>query len=205
MKNSTKWLLGALALVALIVVATVLYDTLGSSFEGDGLVTDVPNGNNTSAAPDGSDASDTSDTVDASKYAAPDFTVTDAEGNKVKLSDLRGKPVVINFWATWCGYCVQEMPAFEDMYAKYGDDVHFVMVDMVDGDRETVDAGKKFIADRGFTFPVYFDTELEAAYAYYVTGLPATYFIDAEGNLIAHKSGALDAELLERGINMILK
>jgi len=193
MKNSTKWLLGALALVALIVVATVLYDTLGERFSGGGLVTDVP------------DTSSPSDTVDASKYAAPDFTVTDGNGNKVKLSDLRGKPVVINFWATWCGYCVQEMPAFEDMYAKYGDDVHFMMVDMVDGDRETVDGGKKFISDKGFTFPVYFDTDLEAAYAYYVTGLPVTYFIDADGNLIAHYPGALNAELLERGINMILK
>ena len=96
------------------------------------------------------------------------------------------------------------MPAFQEMYEKYGEQVQFMMVDMTDGQSETVAAGQKFIADSGYTFPIYFDTAREAAYAYYVSSLPATYFIDAEGNLIAHRIGALDAELLEQGLNLVL-
>ena len=209
MKSSTKWLIGALALVVLIVAATVLYDSLSDKADDGGLVTDAPIGDTTppdTPAPDPGAATpaDTT-TADPTRLAAPDFTVVDGDGNKYKLSDLQGKPVVINFWATWCGYCKIEMPAFQEMYEKYGDRVHFMMVDMTDGQGETVEVAQKFIADQGYTFPVYFDTMAEAAYAYYVTSLPATYFVDAEGNLIAHRIGALDAELLEKGINLILE
>ncbi len=214
MKNSTKWLIGALALVVLMVGATVLYDSLSDKYDDGGLVTDVPRGNTTPAhgagtpAPGGSSTTapgGAAETPPAPNLtAAPDFTVVDGEGNKYKLSDLRGKPVVINFWATWCGWCKVEMPAFQQMYEKYGDRVQFMMVDMTDGQSETVAAGQKFISEQGYTFPVYFDTMYEAAYAYYVTSLPATYFVDAEGNLIAHRIGAIDAETLERGISFIL-
>lgn len=209
MKGSTKWLIGALALVVLIVAATVLYDSLSDKADDGGLVTDAPIGDTTppdTPAPDpGAATSADTTTAEPTRIAAPDFTVVDGDGNKYKLSDLQGKPVVINFWATWCGYCKIEMPAFQEMYEKYGDRVHFMMVDMTGGQGETVEVAQKFIADQGYTFPVYFDTMAEAAYAYYVTSLPATYFVDAEGNLIVHRIGALDAELLEKGINLILE
>lgn len=210
MKSSTKWLIGALALVVLIVVATLLYDSLSGKVDDGGFVTDAPIGNTTppdTPAPDPSltTPAEETTTADPTLFAAPDFTVVDGDGNKYKLSDLQGKPVVINFWATWCGWCKVEMPAFQEMYEKYGDRVHFMMVDMTDGQSETVEAAQKFIADQGYTFPVYFDTMAEAAYAYYVTSLPATYFVDAQGHLIVHRIGALDAELLEKGINIILE
>ena len=115
-----------------------------------------------------------------------------------------GKPVIVNLWASWCPPCKAEMPDFETAYREYGDTIHFMMVNMTDGYQETVEKAKAFIADTGYTFPVYFDTESEAAIAYNATSIPATYFIDAEGNLVVYARGMLDADNLQRGIDMLL-
>ena len=78
------------------------------------------------------------------------------------------------------------------------------MVNMTDGARETIDSAKDFIADSGYSLPVYFDTQYSAAIAYNVMSLPTTYFINADGVAVARASGAIDAETLEMGISMIL-
>ena len=204
MKNTWKWLALLLALVLIITVAYILYSKFRDKFYEGGLIIDSatdPTVENPAVTTQVGDTADTTGT--SSKFTAPDFTVIDKDGNTVKLSDMRGKPVVINFWASWCPPCKAEMPDFEEMYKKYGDEVTFMMVNMTDGDRETVELAKKHVEDNGFTFPVYFDTEMSAAYAYYVTSLPATYFIDAEGNLITHAIGMINAATLERGIEYI--
>ncbi|MBR6536698.1 MAG: TlpA family protein disulfide reductase [Lachnospiraceae bacterium] len=144
-------------------------------------------------------------TAGTSPFMAPDFTVYDREGNTVRLSDFLGKPVVLNFWASWCGPCKSEMPDFEEIYKEYGEDIHFVMVNLTDGDRETMDTATTFLDSSGYTFPVYYDKDIDAAYTYQVYGIPVTYFINAEGHLIAQGSSALDAETIKRGIEMILK
>ena len=136
------------------------------------------------------------------KIAAPDFTVYDLDGNEVKLSDFLGKPVVLNFWASWCGPCKMEMPDFEEKYKELGDDVQFLMINLTDG-RETVEIASAFIEGQGYTFPVLYDTASEAAYTYGVYSIPTTYFIDAEGYGIAHAPGAIDGETLQKGIDMI--
>ena len=135
---------------------------------------------------------------------APDFVVYDGAGQEVRLSDLRGKPVVVNFWASWCSPCKYEMPDFEDAFLTYGEDVHFMMVNMTDGGRETVEVAKAFLEEQGYTFPVYYDTAYNAAITYGVNAIPASYFIDAEGNAIARAAGVLDRETLQVGIDMIL-
>jgi len=136
---------------------------------------------------------------------APDFTVTDTYGNPVKLSELRGKPVVLNFWASWCPPCKAEMPDFEAMYQKYGKDVTFMMVDLTDGQNETVEKAKQHIADNGYTFPVYFDTRLEASNTYGITSIPQSFFINAEGSLVTFAKGMLTGERLEAYIQMLLE
>ncbi len=142
---------------------------------------------------------------EAALHAAPDFTVYDGEGNAVHLADFKGKPVVLNFWASWCGPCKMEMPDFEAKCKELEGDVVFMMVNATDGGRETVDTAKAFLEESGYTFPVYFDTEYSAIYAYGVNAFPTTFFIDAEGNLVAYGQGAMSGETLQTGIDMIME
>ena len=102
-----------------------------------------------------------------------DFKVYDREGNPVSLSDMAGKPVVVNFWATWCGPCKSELPAFEKAYKTYGDKVEFMMVNLTDGQRETVPKVNEFISENEYTFPVYYDTKYSASAAYGISSIPA--------------------------------
>lgn len=186
-----KMVLLALVFAAVLLGAKRLYDTLGAQVQMDTLGTQATQ----SAEESG---------TEPAKQTAPDFTVYDMDGNPHKLSDFRGKPVILNFWATWCGYCEAEMPDFEEKYQQYGDQIHFLMVDVTDGAQDTVEKASAFIAERGFTFPVYYDTELQAASAYNTSGLPVTYFLDAEGYFVAWQQGMLTADTLQKGIDMVL-
>lgn len=112
-------------------------------------------------------------------------------------------PVLVDFWASWCGPCKLEMPDFDEAYGKYGEDIHFLMVNMTDGYQENVESAKEFIDDSGYNFPVYYDTDVDAARTYGVYSIPTTYFIDKDGYVIANGRGALDAETLQIGIDYI--
>ena len=94
------------------------------------------------------------------------------------------------------------MPDFHEKYLEHGENIHFLMVNMTGG-RETLDSAKSFISEKGYTFPVFFDTDSNAALVYSVYSLPTTYFIDAEGYLVAQATGAISADTLQRGIDMI--
>lgn len=186
-----KILIWVLLFAVLVAGAYVLYNRLGSQVDMGGLAT----------APEA--AEETSGTADG-ENVAPDFTVYDIEGNPVNLSDFRGKPVFLNFWATWCGICVSEMPEIQQFYENYGDQVHFVFVNLTDGYQETVDSASSFMAEQGYTFPVYYDTEMDAAMTYGVNAVPVSYFIDAQGNLQALHRGMLSADLLQQAMDLLL-
>ena len=211
MKKKITWIVLAVLLVALIGGASVLYDRLGSAYEVDQLATQAPVAPQTEAPAETEIPNETETPEETEAQAetepmtAPDFTALDAQGNEVRLSDYFGKPIVLNFWASWCGPCKSEMPDFEEAYQTYGSDVEFMMVNLTDGSRETVETAKAFIAEQNFTFPVYFDTANEAAIAYQASSIPATYFIDKNGNIIAHAVGMLDKANILKGIEMILE
>lgn len=203
MKNKTTLAIAIIAFAALIVAAALLYNEFSDDFKPDTLATapSVTTANSPSA--DDADTPSKTTASQADPNPAPDFTVLDWEGNSVKLSDFFGKPIVLNFWASWCGPCKSEMPDFNEMYAERGDEITFMMVNLTDKSRETVDVAKAFIENQGYTFPVYFDTEYSAASVYNTYSIPVTYFIDKDGNLITYAMGALDAATLEKGIGMI--
>ncbi len=145
-----------------------------------------------------------SENEDEGKLKAFDFTVYDAQGNEVKLSDFYGKPIIINFWTTWCPYCVEEMPIFEQAYQKYGSEIQFLMIDCVDGQQETQAMGESFIQEKGFTFPVYYDTQGGASATYQVYSLPTSVFIDKDSYVVVYYPGAFTADMLQQGIDYIL-
>lgn len=137
-----------------------------------------------------------------SRPTAPDFTVLDTDGNQVKLSDFFGQPIVLNFWATWCPPCKAELPDFEKACAE-NDDVVFLMVNLTDGSRDTVDVVNAFISQNGYTFPVYYDTSYSAANAYGVSSIPVTYFIDRSGNVAVSHLGMISSQALADGMEKI--
>lgn len=133
---------------------------------------------------------------------APDFTVYTQDGQAVKLSDYHGKPIVLNFWASWCGPCKSEMPAFQAAYEELGEQIQFLMVNLTTG-YETMDTATAFLTEAGYTFPVLFDTQSSGAAAYRVSSIPATYFIDAEGNIVASHIGAMNEAALRAYLDKI--
>ncbi len=182
--NKLIVILVAVLFVGLIAAAAFFYDDLSGQYAQENVTPSAP--------------------TDQQPIAAPDFTVEDMDGKAVSLSDYLGTPVVVNFWASWCGPCKQEMPAFDQAFTEYGDRVQFLMVNLTDNAQETLDSAKNFLANNSYRFPVFFDTQLSGAIAYGVTGIPATYFIDAEGFLMARANTSLDYDTLARGIGMIL-
>ncbi len=165
---------------------------------GGSLLDRVTDGADTSAdtVKTGIETSDAGDTAQSDVFPAMDFTVYDIDRNPVNLSDFFGKPILINFWATWCPPCKSELPDFDRVYADYGEDVVFMMVNMTDGSRDTVESASAFTADNGYSFPVYYDCDLNAAYTYGASSIPMTVLIGADGNIVGGQVGVLTEEQL---------
>lgn len=181
------WIVAVVALVALLIGAWFLYDNLKDKFLPDTLSTQP----------------EQDETEGNSPQMAPDITVYDAQGKAVKLSDMRGKPVVLNLWASWCSPCKQEMPGFQSACEKYDGQVQFMMVNLTGQDKR--EDAKAFLDQTGYTFPVYFDTDDSAAMNYSTGSIPTTIFIDKDGYLVTYAIGAISEAVLEQGIGMIMK
>ncbi len=121
---------------------------------------------------------------------APDFTAALTDNTEFTLSDQQGKVVLLNFWATWCGPCVREMPALEKLHGEYGEDVVILAVNCMESE-DTVNA---FLEETGYTFPVACDMEGTILAKYPSQGIPYTLVIDGEGIIRNIYVGALDAE-----------
>ena len=212
--NKKALLILCLILALVLIGAGALYNSLAGSVQLGGLATtptetQAPTQTPTQApaetrspaetAPeDPTEVTDTQPT-DPPAHLAPDFTMLDKDGNEVTLASFFGKPIILNFWASWCGPCKMEMPEIQKFYEQYGEEIQFLLVSVDD----SVDTAKAFIADSGYTFPVYFDTTSMGAYSYGASSIPLTYFIDAEGNLAAYYMGAMSEGILQPGVDLI--
>ncbi len=201
--NKKTVLILCVLFAGLMIGAGMLYSNLADDIQIGGLPTTPPETEAPTAAPTQA-PTETAGTLPPETtepdYSAPDFTMQDKDGNAVKLSDFEGKPIILNFWASWCGPCKMEMPDIQEFYEKYGQDIHFVLVSLDD----SMDTAQAFISESGYTFPVYFDATSMGAYTYGASSIPMTFFIDANGDLVAYYKGAMSAGILEQGIGMIL-
>lgn len=138
------------------------------------------------------------------KNMAKNFTAYDDAGNPVTLRDMRGKPTVVNFFASWCGPCKMEMPYFETCYLEYGEQVNFMMVNLCAFGNDTKENGKKLVEEGGWTFPVYFDSDGDAAMGYAIRSMPTTIFVSADGELKGRHTGMIPEETLRRTLEAMI-
>jgi cytochrome c biogenesis protein CcmG/thiol:disulfide interchange protein DsbE len=128
------------------------------------------------------------ETVDASK--------------KVSLDDYKGKPVIVNFWATWCGPCKEELPVFQKMWNRYKDkDIAFIGIDVMD-DRSNA---AKYIKNNDITYTILYDQQGEISSKYKVVALPATFFIDREGKIAVKNYGPFIGDEGEKKFKLYVK
>ena len=131
-------------------------------------------------------------------HSAPDFALTDLQGNTVKLSDLRGKAVVLNFWASWCGPCKQEIPWLVQMQKQYGGQgLQVVGVSMDDGDPKDV---VRFASENSINYPVLIGEEKVANEYGGIDYLPTTFYIDRNGVVLDRVFGQPGREELEQKV-----
>ncbi|NJN43647.1 MAG: TlpA family protein disulfide reductase [Anaerolineae bacterium] len=122
-------------------------------------------------------------------FAAPDFTLSTPAGEVVTLSDLQGRPVIINLWASWCGPCRAEMPALQRVHEAYQDQ-GLVILAVNATYQDSQSAALAFVAEHGLTFPVLLDQDGQASELYELRALPSTYFVRPDG--IIEESSSVD-------------
>jgi peroxiredoxin len=123
--------------------------------------------------------------------AAGDFSLPDANGNLVSLASYRGKVVMVNFWATWCGTCQNEMPSLEALYRDFKKRPDFALV-TISVDQEGWSIIAPFLKQKDYDFPVLADADSRVSAAYGVTALPTTYLVDRNGRIVWNVAGGLD-------------
>ena len=129
-----------------------------------------------------------------------DFTAELVNGDSFTLSDHKGKVILLNFWATWCGPCVGEMPAFTALKEQYGDDL--VLLAVNSGESKAIVT--KFLLNNGYTFPVALDTDYAVSSVYPSDGIPYTVIFDTEGSVAHIQVGAGDAETMYAYYSMLI-
>ena len=191
-----RWILVGVIFLLVLGGAGVMYRNLSRTY--------MESQNVESIAASDAGLAETKEAESEEQDTADDFSVYDKEGKEVHLSDYRGRPVVVNFWASWCPPCKQEMPAFQKMWETYGEEITFLMVNETDGERETTETAQAYIEENGYEMDFFFDRDQDAAYTYYLMYLPRTLFIDAQGNLVYDQVGQLTESELENRIEDLL-
>lgn len=168
-KKHVGVIVAAVVFAVLLIGAGVAYSVLAPTVDDKQIEvtgTDAVQETEVDATADADVSDDTGDGngANAATTPAPDFTMTDADGATLTLADFKGKPVLLNFWVSWCGPCASEMPDIQSAWEEHGNDVEFVIVNMTDMNGETEQSAKAFLAENNYTFPCYFDANNSAAH-----------------------------------------
>ena len=131
---------------------------------------------------------------------APDFTLKLLDGTDVTLSKLNNRPVVINFWATWCGYCVKEFPDLEALWKEYNGKIHILAVNVGESKKVIED----FLKKTPYTFPIVMDTNYLASRAYNVSGIPVTYIVGKDGSIVFSRVGMMSKQDMTAAVEAAL-
>lgn len=186
---------GGLALAAALVLAAVFFTSSDSPIGGNGddlgIVAQVE--------PAGTDLDDL-DTSPQVGALAPNFRLETLDGEEMLLSDLRGQPVFINFWATWCFFCISEMPAIQNLATEYGNNAIMLGVNVA----EPVEDAETFATNFEITYPLVLDSDREVTEAYQVRSMPTSVFVDANGVIQAFGFGAMFPDQIRENLDPLV-
>jgi peroxiredoxin len=181
---------GIVIVIALVGGAFVAFNATSGSSEAATVSSDGGSSNGLEPAP-------------IAGHPAPDFTLNTLDGEQVSLSDFRGQPVIINFWATWCGPCRIEMPEFQEAFAEHQNDGLIVLgVNLTE--RDSVDAVPGFMEEFGLTFPVVLDEGGDVANTYKVFGQPASIFVNEAGEVHQVFYGPVNKAFIDARVSELL-
>ncbi|TCK92461.1 peroxiredoxin [Natranaerovirga hydrolytica] len=192
-------------IILIITIISAIFLLIGctqnteNQIENDYLLEDETSENtNTNDEARDKDAQETPvDKDESEKVPLVDFTLSDGKGNDHTLSDYKGKVILVNFWGTWCPYCVEEMPYFESLYQQNQGDLEILAINVQSAPQERpVEEVLEWVEQQGVSYNVLFDIDGSVAQEYYVRYFPTTYIIDREGYVLGYING-LDEELLE--------
>jgi cytochrome c biogenesis protein CcmG/thiol:disulfide interchange protein DsbE len=178
-----KWVLAAIGLVVVLVVGGITAAVVASSGDSGSADQVVPKALSAKVG-----------------EPAPDFSLTTLDGDQVRLSDYKGTPVVLNFWASWCNPCREEFPLLRKAYANADGKWHLVGVnteDLIESD------GRTFARKQKATWPSGYDADRAVKKGFGVTGLPETFFIDADGVIRSHVILGLTQDVLDQQLAKI--
>jgi len=198
MNKKSQLMLGAVGFIGFIVIASYGYTNLTNKYTVQEL---RPKTDQTQTL------KEIERQLTKKKVLAPDFTVYDEVGNPVKLSDYRGTPVVLNFWASWCPPCRKEMPYFNKASETYKNEkIAILMVNLTDGQRETKETAQQYIKENQYdALHLLLDSKGDASNAYQISGIPTTMMIDKEGYIVDNYNGGIEEDVLIQGIDKLLE
>lgn len=163
-----KWWLPFLAVGVIIALAVGLIYFTRPTKDGD---------IGTSSVSQSTSSDENNSALSLKGQQLPEFKMTSQDGKLIAISELYDKPILVVEWASWCPHCQKQLPIVQQMYEKYGDQIHFVLLNMNEPGKETKETADQYIKEKGYTFPYYYDEDQFAADLLQVQTIPSMYLV----------------------------